>query len=86
MFYRLSDLKRYNNMCRVKSESLAEHHYYCALILLKLKPFLINISDNDYNMLLQYILIHDIGELKTGDVPHAVKYENKDLKKKRKDI
>lgn len=81
MLYRLSDLKRYNNMTRIKSESLAEHQYYCALILMKLKPYIYNITYQEYCILLQYILIHDIGELYTGDIPHNVKEDYPDLKK-----
>lgn len=79
-FYRLSDLKRYNNRCRIKSESLAEHMYYCSLILLKLKPYLLDITSKEFSDLIQYSLIHDIGELKTSDIPHDVKYENRQLK------
>lgn len=80
MLYRLSDLKRYNNMSRIKSESLAEHQYYCALILMKLKPYIYNITYQEYSILLQYVLIHDIGELYTGDIPHNVKEDYPDLK------
>lgn len=80
MLYRLSDLKRYNNMPRIKSESLAEHQYYCALILIKLKEYIINISYQSFSILLQYLLIHDIGELYTGDIPHNVKEDYPDLK------
>ena len=81
MLYRLSDLKRYNNMPRIKSESLAEHQYYCALILMKLKDYIINISYSEFCILLQYLLIHDIGELYTRDIPHNVKEDYPDLRK-----
>lgn len=81
MLYRLSDLKRYNNMPRIKSESLAEHQYYCALILMKLKDYIINISYSEYCVLLQYLLVHDIGELYTGDIPHNVKEDYPELRK-----
>lgn len=81
MLYRLSDLKRYNNMPRIKSESLAEHQYYCALILMKLKDYIINISYSEFCILLQYLLIHDVGELYTGDIPHNVKEDYPDLRK-----
>ena len=79
-FYRLSDLKRYNNMPRIKSESLAEHQYYCGLILMLLKDDIINVEYADFCMLLQYVLIHDIGELYTGDIPHNVKQDYPELK------
>lgn len=75
MLYRLSDLKRYNNMPRIKSESLAEHQYYCGLILIKLKEYIINVTYIEYCVLLQYLLIHDVGELYTGDIPHNVKQD-----------
>lgn len=73
MFYRLSELKRYNNQPRIKSESLAEHQYYCAVIIMLLKPLLIDINEQQYNLLLEYALIHDVGELYTGDMPHNIK-------------
>ena len=72
MFYRLTDLKRYNNQPRHKSESLAEHQYYCAIIIMLLRPIL-KINRNQYMSLLEYSLIHDIGELYTGDMPHNIK-------------
>ena len=81
MLYRLSDLKRYNNMPRIKSESLAEHQYYCGLILIKLKDYIINLSYVHFSILLQYVLVHDIGELYTGDIPHNVKEDYPDLRK-----
>lgn len=80
MLYRLSDLKRYNNMPRIKSESLAEHQYYCGLILMKLKDYMFNISYTEFCILLQYVLVHDIGELYTGDIPHNVKQDYPDLR------
>lgn len=80
MLYRLSDLKRYNNMPRIKSESLAEHQYYCGLILIKLKDYIINLSYAQYCILLQYVLVHDIGELYTGDIPHNVKDDYPELR------
>lgn len=80
MLYRLSDLKRYNNMPRIKSESLAEHQYYCGLILIKLKDYIINLSYVQFSILLQYVLVHDIGELYTGDIPHNVKEDYPDLR------
>lgn len=80
MLYRLSDLKRYNNMPRIKSESLAEHQYYCGLILMKLKEYIINLTYSEFCMLLQYVLVHDIGELYTGDIPHNVKEDYPDLR------
>lgn len=80
MLYRLSDLKRYNNMPRIKSESLAEHQYYCGLILIKLKEYITNITYSEYCILLQYLLVHDIGELYTGDIPHNVKQDYPDLR------
>lgn len=81
MLYRLSDLKRYNNMPRIKSESLAEHQFYCGLILMKLKDYIINITYSEFCILLQYLLVHDIGELYTGDIPHNVKEDYPDLRK-----
>ena len=81
MLYRLSDLKRYNNMPRIKSESLAEHQYYCGLILMKLKDYIINITYSEFCILLQYLLVHDIGELYTGDITHNVKEDYPDLRK-----
>lgn len=80
MLYRLSDLKRYNNMPRIKSESLAEHQYYCGLILIKLKEYITNVTYSEYCILLQYLLVHDIGELYTGDIPHNVKQDYPDLR------
>lgn len=78
--YRLSDLKRYNNMPRIKSESLAEHQYYCGLILIKLKDYITNIDYSQFCVLLQYLLVHDVGELYTGDIPHNVKQDYPELR------
>ena len=67
-------------MPRIKSESLAEHQYYCGLILIKLKDYIINLSYVQFSVLLQYVLVHDIGELYTGDIPHNVKEDYPDLR------
>ena len=67
-------------MPRIKSESLAEHQYYCGLILMKLKDYIINITYSEFCVLLQYLLVHDIGELYTGDIPHNVKEDYPDLR------
>lgn len=80
MIYRLNSLKRYNNIPRVKQESLAEHQFYIAIITMKLLE-LVDIPLESKYVLLNYVLIHDIQELYTGDIPHNVKMDNPELKK-----
>jgi len=78
MIYSLSDLKRYNNKIKCKQESVAEHMYFCGYILLKLHKYLI-ITEIEFSQLLQYILIHDVGEVISGDLPYNVKADSPEL-------
>ena len=74
MIYRLNSLKRYNNIPRVKQESLAEHQYYTSIIIMKLLESTTLSTDLKY-ILLNYSLVHDVQELYTGDIPHNVKQD-----------
>lgn len=76
---RLSNLNRYNNMPRIKNESLAEHMYYVAIIARKLMDKMIMTPEEKLDTL-SYVLCHDTAELYTGDVPHNVKQDHPEFK------
>lgn len=76
---RLSSLKRYNNMPRIKQESLAEHMYYTAIIGRRIMDYMTMSSEEKMDTL-SYILCHDVAELYTGDIPHNVKQDHPDFK------
>lgn len=79
MLYHLNSLKRYNNIPRLKQESLAEHLYYTSILITKLLENT-NLSVELKYSLLTYTLVHDIQELYTGDIPHNVKKDSPELK------
>lgn len=71
----LRHLIRYQNCTRLINESVAEHSYYVAIFVLKLREY----YDFDLEKALKMALIHDIPESKISDVPHNIKMANPKL-------
>ena len=67
--YILKALTRYNNKFKIISESVAEHSFFVAILVLKMH------DDYKFNLekALKMGLIHDIPELHLSDVTHDVK-------------
>jgi len=76
----LREIKRYNNTFCLKTESVAEHSFFVAAIILNLY--------NEYNFDLKKALImgliHDFPECEITDIQHNVKEQFPFLKKKLK--
>ena len=74
--YSLKHIIRYNNLPRIKDESVAEHSYFVALIVARLHQY--------YNFNLEKALlmaiVHDIFEVHISDVPRNVKMNYPKLK------
>lgn len=71
----LRSLIRYQNCLRNVNESVAEHSFYVAAIILKLYEY----YNFDLETALVTALIHDIPECEISDIPHPIKERNKDL-------
>lgn len=76
--YRMSDLVRYNTREVIKKQNLADHSYYVCLNILNIcRQF--NISKEIESECLRIGLVHDIGEIYTGDLPYDFKHSSKEL-------
>lgn len=71
----LRSLIRYQNCNRLVNESVAEHSYYVAIFVLKLREY----YDFNLEQALKMALIHDVPESKISDVPHNIKMANPKL-------
>jgi len=73
--YTLKSITRYNNLSRVLNESVAEHSFFVALIVIKL------FECYDFNLLksLSMATVHDLPEIYITDMPHNVKSSFPDL-------
>lgn len=67
------DVKRYHTWPVLQPQSVAEHSWNVARIVVAIWPFA-------SQQLLQEALFHDVGEIRSGDAPFPVKAENPDLK------
>ena len=67
--YKLKTLIRYNNTPRIGNESIAEHMYFCALIVYKLYDEF----KFDLHIAIRMALFHDIPEIYLSDMPHNTK-------------
>lgn len=74
-FYSLKHLIRYNNLPRITNESVAEHSYFVSLAVLRLS----NIYNFNLEKALIISIIHDIPEIKIGDIPSNIKRKFKNL-------
>lgn len=64
---RLKDELRHSYTSGGKQESVAEHCWRVALLALLMKPYLP--GSLDWERLLEMLIVHDLAEAKTGDVP-----------------
>lgn len=71
----LRSLIRYQNCNRLVNESVAEHSFYVAAFVMKLREY----YDFKLEKALKMALIHDIPESKISDVPHNIKTSNPQL-------
>jgi len=71
--YGLSYVIRYNCVPRIRDETVAEHSFYVAAIVLGLH------EKYDFNLgkALQIAVAHDLVESETGDVTHKIKMDYK---------
>lgn len=67
--YRLAYIVRYSNVPRVKDESVAEHSFFVAAIVMKLHSK----YDFDLGRALQMAIAHDMPESETNDISWAIK-------------
>ena len=68
------DIKRYHTLTTIGEQTNATHSWGVAVIATYLHP---NLSAK----ILLKALMHDVGEIETGDIPAPVKWENPELKK-----
>lgn len=68
-YYVLSYITRYSNVIRIKNESVAEHSFFVALLVLKLYDD----YDFDLSKALSMALVHDILEADVNDITHYTK-------------
>jgi 5'-deoxynucleotidase YfbR-like HD superfamily hydrolase len=74
---RLSSIKRYNTRKIIIHQSVMEHTGEVALIGLILSNYFNEQGiPNDTTKVLKMALIHDMGEVISGDLPHDVKYQH----------
>lgn len=71
----LRSLIRYQNCNRLVNESVAEHSFYVASFVMKLREY----YDFNLERALKMALIHDIPESRISDVPHNIKMANPKL-------
>lgn len=75
--YSLAYIIRYSGVPRVKNESVAEHSFFVASLVIKLHEA----YDFDIGSALQMAITHDWAEAFIGDVTHAVKLNYPDIAK-----
>lgn len=71
----LRSLIRYQNCNRLVNESVAEHSFYVASFVMKLREY----YEFNLERALKMALIHDVPESKISDVPHNIKTANPKL-------
>ena len=71
----LRSLIRYQNCNRLVNESVAEHSFYVAVFVLKLREY----YDFNLEVALKTALIHDIPEARISDIPHNIKIANPEV-------
>ena len=71
----LRSLIRYQNCNRLVNESVAEHSFYVAVFVLKLREY----YDFNLEVALKIALIHDIPEARISDIPHNIKIANPEV-------
>lgn len=71
----LRSLIRYQNCNRLVNESVAEHSFYVASFVMKLREY----YNFDLERALKMALIHDVPESQISDIPHNIKIANPKL-------
>lgn len=66
---------RYHSWPTVQKQTVAEHSYHVARILMSIA------NPELWDRLLPHALLHDLGEQRSGDLPFPVKRDNPDLKR-----
>ena len=69
---RLSTIYRFCTVPKIRSESVAEHSYYTAYYTMLIAD---RIEGIDKEKAIRMALLHDVEEVKSGDVPHTTKEE-----------
>lgn len=81
--YKAGDVKRYHTVARLKEQSVAEHSWGVAALVIYLEP-------SPSLSLMKAALFHDAAESQTGDVPATFKWKHPefaaDLEGKEEDI
>ena len=67
--YILSHIKRYSTVHTIREESVAEHGYFVAAIVMKLHEY----YNFDLGVAVQVAIAHDIPEMELNDVPRLIK-------------
>ena len=67
--YRLKYIIRYSNIPRIKDESVAEHGFFVAAIVMELHDR----YEFDLGVALAMAISHDIPEMELNDCPHIIK-------------
>lgn len=82
MLFRMKDIDRWGLMFNTKSESLSEHSMECALLAHAIALIGVQKFDRGYSpdRICTAALLHDMGEILTGDLPTPVKYYNDEIK------
>ena len=71
----LRHLVRYQNCHRNINETVAEHSFYVAILVLKLREY----YNFNLEIALKTALVHDCAEAAISDVPHNIKIQNPTL-------
>ena len=71
----LRSLVRYQNCHRNVNETVAEHSFYVAILVLKLREY----YNFNLETALKTALVHDCAEAAISDVPHNIKMQNPKL-------
>lgn len=71
---RSGSVTRYHTWPRIKEQTVAEHSWNVQRILLSIYP-------EAPRHLIVHAMVHDLGEVYTGDIPFPVKLRNPELKK-----
>ena len=75
--YRLSYIKRYSNVPKIKEESVAEHCFFVSVIVMWLNEKYIF----DLGKALAMAVAHDIPEMELNDCPHIIKKKYPEIAK-----
>lgn len=76
---RLGEMIRYNNRAKIKQESVATHSWVAATSVIRICKYF-NIPKEIRQEALELVVIHDVGELATNDIPYDFKINNPKLK------